>query len=104
MQILQRIERKLGKILINLISKFGSEESIRTLFIFTGRKLGIGLALPCHIEVSMIMQEVNKRALPRPAVVFDIGANIGEYSLAVLNLIPEVQVYSFEPNPNTFIF
>lgn len=103
MQILQRIEIKLGKLLINLFSRFGSEESIRTLFIFMGRKLGMGLALPCHIEVSMIMQEVTERALPRPVVVFDIGANIGEYSLAILNLIPEVQVYSFEPNPNTFI-
>ena len=51
----------------------------------------------------MIMQEVAKRALPRPAVVFDIGANIGEYTLAVLRNIPEVEVYSFEPNPNTFI-
>jgi len=103
MQILQRIEIKLGKILVNLLSRFGSEESIRTLFIFTGRKLGIGLALPCHVEVSMIMQKVSERALPRPTVVFDIGANIGEYSLAVLNLIPDAQLYSFEPNPNTFV-
>ena len=103
MQILRRIEIKFGKILVNLFAKFCSEESIRTLFIFTGRKLGIGLALPCHVEVSMIMQEVAKRALPSPAVVFDIGANIGEYTLAVLRNVPEVQVYSFEPNPNTYI-
>jgi FkbM family methyltransferase len=68
-----------------------------------GRKLGIGLALPCQVEVWMIMQEVTKRQLPRPTVVFDIGANIGEYTLAVLDNIPNALVYSFEPNPNTFI-
>jgi FkbM family methyltransferase len=34
--------------------------------------------------------------------VFDVGANVGQTSLAVLAHFPNVAVYSFEPHPETF--
>lgn len=36
-------------------------------------------------------------------VVVDVGANIGNYSSAVLDLNPSATVYAFEPHPKTFI-
>lgn len=39
----------------------------------------------------------------RPAdVVFDVGANIGWYSILMAKRIPSAQVHSFEPIPGTF--
>ena len=34
--------------------------------------------------------------------VFDVGANIGQTSLAILGRFPKAKVYSFEPHPETF--
>ena len=35
-------------------------------------------------------------------VIFDVGANTGEYSREVSNYLPLVQLYAFEPHPVTF--
>ncbi len=38
---------------------------------------------------------------PAP-VVFDVGANRGEYARAVMELAPDARLFSFEPHPRTF--
>lgn len=35
-------------------------------------------------------------------VIFDVGANEGEYTQYLLDFFPKAAIYSFEPNPNTF--
>jgi FkbM family methyltransferase len=35
-------------------------------------------------------------------VVFDVGANLGSYSLAVLAANPSARIFAFEPHPETF--
>jgi len=48
------------------------------------------------------------RILPRilsdidEPVILDVGANIGEYSIAIANALPACRCYAFEPNPITF--
>lgn len=37
-------------------------------------------------------------------VVFDVGANTGEYSLLLKKVFPKSAVYAFEPNPKSFHF
>lgn len=39
---------------------------------------------------------------PGNPVLFDVGANIGDYSKALTEAFPAGQIYAFEPNPNTF--
>ena len=36
-------------------------------------------------------------------IVFDIGANIGDWSSAIIGISPEAEITIFEPNPNLFI-
>ncbi|MCS7052923.1 MAG: FkbM family methyltransferase [Ignavibacterium sp.] len=36
-------------------------------------------------------------------IVFDIGANVGEYSSEILQLFSKCYIYAFEPNPKSFI-
>ncbi len=38
----------------------------------------------------------------KETVVFDVGANIGDYTEQMKKSVPHVQVYSFEPNPLTY--
>ena len=40
--------------------------------------------------------------LPENAVFFDIGANIGYYSLCLKKLFPKMNVHAFEPSKSTF--
>lgn len=35
-------------------------------------------------------------------VIFDVGANVGEYSLLLMKEYPNAKIYAFEPNENTF--
>jgi FkbM family methyltransferase len=46
--------------------------------------------------------ELNKRWNLPIKCVFDVGANIGQTSLSVLEYFSDAQVYSFEPHPDTF--
>lgn len=47
------------------------------------------------------IESIVKR-LPRDAVIFDIGANIGVTTRAMAQHIPQGRVYSFEPSVDTF--
>lgn len=35
-------------------------------------------------------------------IIFDVGANIGEYTNILMNSFPKAKIYSFEPHPATF--
>jgi FkbM family methyltransferase len=49
------------------------------------------------------ISKVLKAAVPtKAAVLFDVGANIGEYSEKLASNIPHAQIFAFEPNPASF--
>ncbi len=48
-------------------------------------------------EVSFLL-----RHLVRPAVIFDVGANVGFYSLTLARAFPDCIVHGFEPDPDIF--
>lgn len=35
-------------------------------------------------------------------IAIDVGANVGDYSMKIMQIEPTTNVYSFEPHPNTF--
>lgn len=41
------------------------------------------------------------RDIPRP-VIFDIGANVGDYLMRMRRSFPEATIHAFEPNPDVF--
>jgi FkbM family methyltransferase len=43
----------------------------------------------------------NLGGVARP-VIFDVGANVGKYSMLLAKTFPQAQIYAFEPNENTF--
>jgi len=50
-------------------------------------------------DVSKMFHWMESISLPEKSVIFDIGANIGLFSLAYANLFPNSTVYGFEPVP-----
>lgn len=63
-----------------------------------------------HGETTFLYEEIVTRreylrqgvSLPPDAVVFDVGANIGLFSLFVARECPDAQVFAFEPIPPVF--
>lgn len=43
-----------------------------------------------------------REALPHCTIVFDVGANIGEWASLALQINPTVNIHCFEPSANTF--
>jgi FkbM family methyltransferase len=37
-----------------------------------------------------------------PAIIFDVGANVGNYTEELKQVFPDAKIYAFEPNFNTF--
>jgi len=82
--------------------------------LFTSKKQGITCigdpvdkrSLPLEIlnfgdyeerELQMVRSLINDNDF-----IFDIGANVGWYSMSIAKAIPTVQIYAFEPIPQTF--
>lgn len=63
-----------------------------------------------HYETEYLYEEIFTRrayleygvSLPPGAVVFDVGANIGLFTLFVRQECPSARVYAFEPSPHAF--
>jgi FkbM family methyltransferase len=47
---------------------------------------------------NVLLQKIN---IPTP-IFFDVGANVGLYSLSLKKRFPDAIVYAFEPNPSTY--
>jgi FkbM family methyltransferase len=60
---------------------------------------GIGYQASLKSEVQFL---INSNTSTNTFILFDIGANIGNYSLLVAELFPKSTVYSFEPSKATF--
>ncbi|NMB57366.1 FkbM family methyltransferase [Candidatus Beckwithbacteria bacterium] len=53
-------------------------------------------------ESFFIEKIVNRYLSKNNLVFFDVGANIGDYSLFLNQIYPQAQIHAFEPNPNAF--
>lgn len=99
---MQRIKLRIGNWLVRVIH-------------FIARKAKIDL-LPLGLHQNGIGSDQNfmntgedkflrddlKQFILNPNVIFDVGANKGQYSTLLIQHYPKASIYSFEPNPNTF--
>jgi FkbM family methyltransferase len=63
-------------------------------------KLGGGESI--QLEVKTVIHFADKLDSKRPVIAFDIGANIGNYSAELTNLLPNVKLIAFEPSKKAF--
>jgi hypothetical protein len=94
----------------------GSIEILDDEVIMTSRKYGIRMFCPqgdhrvAGIE-SLNFQNYEEKdgymilkLIPNNCVVFDIGANMGWYSLLIASQVSGCQIHAFEPIPKTYSF
>jgi FkbM family methyltransferase len=55
-----------------------------------------------YFDVSKMFYHLQDLKIKQNAVIFDVGANIGLYSLSYAILYQNANIFSFEPHPNTF--
>ena len=61
------------------------------------------ISWPTFSVTSYSMVSALKRQNLEPKTVLDIGANVGQFTVAVAKMFPGVQVHSFEPVPECFM-
>jgi len=44
---------------------------------------------------------IHLRAIKRPLIIFDVGANVGAFSETIARLLPDGQIHAFEPDART---
>jgi FkbM family methyltransferase len=100
-------------IFVRLVGPKGTKSIISTLAKFAGLDLlvlsynEVGILKPENEEVSgehFLINKILKNNLMNIAkpIIFDVGANVGKYSMMLVNDFPHAQIYSFEPNKNAF--
>lgn len=74
----------------------------RLLFSLSLRGLGV-----LNYETKYLSGELNwlKKYLSifKEPVIFDVGANVGNYSNDILKMFPHSKIYAFEPHPQNFL-
>ncbi|HJO92794.1 MAG TPA: FkbM family methyltransferase [Victivallales bacterium] len=79
----------------------------RTLFHLSLRGLGVlNFSIKNTSKVSgelyFIKNILPKFITPIKPIIFDIGANEGDYTKDIINNFPRVDIFAFEPHPKTF--
>ncbi len=89
-----------------------SIEKEAVIFSFQSRNLQIEIDKSCRSAPLEILnfEDYDKedeymlsKIFHNEDIIFDIGANIGWYSLNLARLFPQAKIYSFEPIPETYI-
>lgn len=84
-----------------LLSRSGAQALNRLLLGMALRGMGVDNHDLSQIDERRFLRRLRK-TLPKSPVVFDVGANVGQYASIVLEEIPEARLFSFEPNPHAF--
>ncbi len=96
------MKKKIKYALLSFVAFFLHIFKINPLF-FAYKQIGILKYENNHVSGEAYMIETFlKKFLKKDAVTFDVGAHTGSYSLLLRKTYPGIQIFTFEPNPETF--
>ena len=79
---------------------------IRTIydceFLYIPEMMGGLLGAEYRNGFELFEIEFLRKTLPKKAIIFDVGANFGFYSVHLAKLLPQTEIHSFEPVEKTF--
>jgi FkbM family methyltransferase len=100
-------ESILDKITRHLVSRLFSRRIFQRMNTAALRFALLGLGVhnrlggdPTRNERNFL-KRLRTRLGDRP-VILDVGANVGQYAIAARELMPDAEIYSFEPNPVSY--
>ena len=107
----------LFKFIVSTIVKLIGRERAKSLISAIAHSAGLDLLLLAYNNIGILKFEndivsgerylvtkvltKNLNCVEQP-VIFDVGANVGKYSLLLAKEFPHAEIYSFEPNENAF--
>lgn len=105
--MLNRIMKKITFFILNLFigkTQFQSIFKYLHLFSLLGMNLGGGSYLKDSGEINTIKYIKKETSKFKKVIIFDVGANIGEYTNTLLKLFQNnrVKIYAMEPSKKTF--
>lgn len=75
-------------------------------FLFVAAAKGLGLdsggVMSEKGETSFLKSFFSKYNQIKHPVIFDVGANVGNYATKIMDLEPSAHLYAFEPHPKTY--
>src|SRR5262249_25735941 len=74
----------------------------QTLYLVSLRGLGYNNWISSINGEDRFAREWARKRAEKPVVVFDVGANKGDFTSTLLPLLAQAKFYLFEPNPKTF--
>jgi FkbM family methyltransferase len=89
----------LKRLAIRFLSRRRNMRRAATTFQLACRSLGLGGNPSIYESGEVHFLRHYLRSIGTRPVVFDVGANRGEYALAALGLRRDARVFAFEPNP-----
>jgi len=95
------------KIFNIIIGKITGRKKLQFLFrrlyqlSLKGMNYGNGAGVEKSGEL-FVIQYVRSQIKKKMATIFDVGANVGHYSVHVRRAFPEAKIYAFEPSEHTF--
>jgi FkbM family methyltransferase len=96
------MKKKIKYALLSFVAFFLNMFKINPLF-FAYKQIGILKYENNQVSGEAYMIETFlKKFLKKDAVTFDVGAHTGSYSLLLRKNYPDIQIFTFEPNPETF--
>lgn len=118
-QLTTFLKRVLRKAIFHVLSHDSSKERGKQLLMLVASAYELDLLRICYNQIGVLNYEtalqsgehylVNRvlgELLPaeqgRERVFFDVGANVGDYSIMLARAFPEAIIYAFEPNPHAF--
>lgn len=98
-------KKKLQKTIINILGKIGNQHIWKNIFHLSLKQMNFGnggdFNQSGELYVAKYIQ--NKFEKEPVIIIFDVGANIGNYSKALSNLFgTKAKIFSFEPSKETF--
>lgn len=99
-------EIELRKNLVPLMGKRDYFELFFKLYMWAleGMNIGVGSEIETSGELNVLDFIINKIDSTKKSVLFDVGANVGDYTKQLLNCFnnENVEIHSFEPSAYTF--
>ncbi len=78
------------------------EQQIKVGYRLLCRGRGEGNGNPVTNGEMRLLCEIKERLHGRGAVLFDVGANVGDWAIAATENMEDILLYAFEPAPQTF--
>jgi len=98
------VKKILHKTVKKILCKIKNQHFWEKVFQFSLRQMNIGGGDFCQSGELAVMKYIHNELKEEPLIViFDVGANVGNYSKALFDIFnSKAKILSFEPSPKTF--